>query len=136
METIEICSPQLRASILSHGATLAELHVADRCGVFGDVVLGFASEEGWQCADNPCMGCIIGRVAGRAAPRLMVDGVEYHLPGCDGGGGGIKRSTNLHGGLRMNRSKWTVKLRGSDAVTLENVCFGRDSGFPGEVCRA
>lgn len=136
METIEISSLHLRASILTHGATLAQLHVADRCGVFGDVLLGFATEAGWQCGGNPCMGCTVGRVAGRTAPRLIVDGVEYNLPGCDGGGGGIKEGTNLHGGLRMNRDNWRVKHRGADAVTLETMCIGQESGFPGDACRA
>ena len=131
METVEIRSPQLRATILTHGASLAQLHVADRDGVFGDVVLGFTTEAGWQSAANPCMGCIIGRVAGRTAPRLLVDGVEHLLPGCDGGGGGIKPGTNLHGGLRVNRDMWEIQQREPDAVTLKCVCVGQMSGFPG-----
>jgi aldose 1-epimerase len=131
METVEIRSPQLRATILTHGASLAQLHVADRHGVFGDVVLGFTTQAGWQCAANPCMGCIIGRVAGRTAPRLLVDGVEHLLPGCDGGGGGIKPSTNLHGGLRVNRDTWEIQHREPDAVTLKCICVGQISGFPG-----
>jgi hypothetical protein len=131
MESIAISSPQLRATIITHGASLAQLHAADRCGVFGDVLLGFATEAGWQCAANPCMGCVIGRVAGRTSPRLVVDAVEHVLPGCDGGGGGIKPSTNLHGGLRMNRDNWTVQCRESDAVTLQHVCTSEASCFPG-----
>ena len=131
MEFIEISSPHLRATVLTRGASLAQLHVADRFGVFGDVLLGFATEAGWQSAANPCMGCIIGRTAGRTHPRMVVDGMEHVLPGCDGGGGGIKPSTNLHGGLHMNRENWEVQLRASDSVTLRYVCTSEASGFPG-----
>ena len=133
MEAIEIASPQLHATILTQGASLAQLHVADRWGVFGDVLLGFAAEAGWQCAANPCMGSIVGRVAGRTAPHLVVDEVLHLLPGCDGGGGGIRPSTNLHGGLRMNRDVWTVRHKAADAVTLATVCSGQVSGFPGAL---
>ena len=131
METIEIGTSQLRATILTYGATLAELHAADRSGAFGDVLLGFTTDAGWHCAANPCMGCIIGRVAGRTAPDLMIDGQLHLLPGCDGGGGGIKPSTNLHGGLRLNRANWKVQLRESDAITMQTLCAGEVSGFPG-----
>jgi aldose 1-epimerase len=131
MVRIEIRSSQLRAIILTRGATLAELHASDRSGRCGDVLLGFSTEEGWACAANPCMGCIIGRVAGRTCPDLTVDAVEYKLPGCDGGGGGIRPSTNLHGGLRLSRQEWRVTENSADAVVLQAICIGRDCGFPG-----
>jgi hypothetical protein len=131
MEAIEISSQHVRATILTHGATLARLLVADRAGLFGDVLLGFATDAGWASPTNPCMGCIIGRVAGRTSPRLVVGGSQHALPGCDGGGGGIKQGTNLHGGLRMNRETWKVQHIQPDAVTLQHVCLGKDSGFPG-----
>ena len=75
MEAIEIRSQNLRATILTHGATLARLLVADRSGLFGDVLLGFSTDAGWTSPTNPCMGCILGRVAGRTSPRLVVEGV-------------------------------------------------------------
>ena len=66
---------------------------------------------------------LLGGLQG-APPRLVVEGVEHALPGSDGGGGGIKPSTNLHGGLRMNRDTWKVLHIQPDAVTLQHVCIG------------
>ena len=81
------------ATILPTGATLARF-----CVDGGDSLV--LAMDDWTSDANPCMNCVIGRVAGRAAPTLDVDGRRYELPGCDGGGGGIKPSTCLHGGMR------------------------------------
>ncbi|CAE8600283.1 unnamed protein product [Polarella glacialis] len=121
-----------RATILSYGATLAELHVPDAQGCLGDVDLGFADLEGWTSPENPFMNCIIGRTAGRnAAPGLTVHGVLRRLPGCDGGGGGIKPETNLHGGGVWNRAVWLVRKSDDSSVTLEHTC--PEGPLPGTV---
>ena len=119
----------VRAVILPYGATLAEVHVPDRNGVAGNVVLGM---DDWQSsAKNPCMNCVIGRVAGRTAPSIEIDGVSYELPGCDGGGGGIKATTCLHGGMSWNTATWRVVERGDAFVTLEH--FEAAGPFPGDL---
>ena len=62
-----IRSGALSASVLTLGATLAELMVPDADGHRGDVVLGFTDLEGWASEDNPCFNCIIGRTAGNSS---------------------------------------------------------------------
>ena len=52
----------------------------------------------------PSMNCCVGRTAGRNDPKLTVNGQDWTLTGCDGGGGGIDPSTNLHGGYHKQTS--------------------------------
>lgn len=126
--TIKSESGAIRAVVLPYGATLAEVHVGDRDGVMGDVVLGMAD---WKAADNPCMNCVIGRTAGRSVRELEIDGGTHMLPGSDGGGGGIKPETCLHGGMTWNSRAWTVGERTSHSVTLT---LDDPAGpFPGDV---
>src|SRR5262249_27882635 len=54
------------AKIMTYGATLTELHVPDRDGKLGDVVLGFDSLEGYL-AGHPFFGSTVGRVGNRIA---------------------------------------------------------------------
>ncbi|MBA3480180.1 MAG: galactose-1-epimerase, partial [Pirellulales bacterium] len=70
----------VRVKWVSHGASLAELHVPDRDGKFADVVLGFDDAAGWRSADNQHFGCATGRFANRiAGGKFTLDGREYQL---------------------------------------------------------
>lgn len=125
---ITISSEELRVVVLPFGATLAEVHVGDRDGAMGDVVLGM---KDWKADSNPCMNCVIGRTAGRTASPLEIDGKKHVLPGCDGGGGGVKPETCLHGGMTWNSKAWTVVEQAADRVTLS---LDDPAGpFPGDV---
>lgn len=120
--SIDLVNEHCRARILSLGATIAELHVRDKNGKFGDVLLGFAKDTDYRSDKNPCMNCVIGRTAGRtAAPGITVDDKFYALPGCDGGGGGIKPTTHLHGGMTWNRANWTVVVPSPERTGKGNV---------------
>ena len=48
----------------------------------------------------------------------------YLLNGCDGGGGGIKPETNLHGGLEWNRSVWRILYKDKSCICLSYTCPG------------
>src|SRR4051812_12867718 len=54
------------AKISTRGAVVTELHVLDRTGKSGDVVLGFDSLQGYL-SPNPYFGAVVGRVANRIA---------------------------------------------------------------------
>lgn len=67
------------ARIITLGATVTELHAADRAGTLADVVLGFDSVAEYE-ANPPYIGCVIGRFANRIANgRFSLDGVEYEV---------------------------------------------------------
>ena len=80
--TLSLASKNLSITVLSHGATLASIKHNNV-----DLVL---SLQDWTSPTNPCMNCVIGRIAGRTRSPITIDGLSYDLPGCDGGGGGIK----------------------------------------------
>lgn len=54
------------ARIMTYGAIVTELHVVDRDGKPGDVVLGFDDLKGYL-AGHPYFGAIVGRFANRIA---------------------------------------------------------------------
>jgi aldose 1-epimerase len=115
---------------ITYGATVTELHVPDRAGRLGDVVLGNKSLEEYRSA-AAFMGCAIGRFANRIAKgRFTLDGKTYSLP--------VNNAPNtLHGGpLGFDKVVW--KARGLEASDGPSIEFGHvspdgDQGFPGKL---
>ena len=58
----------MTAKVMTYGAILTELHVPDRHGKMGDVVLGFDNLDAYL-KGHPYFGAIVGRVAKGAATR-------------------------------------------------------------------
>src|SRR5580693_1205838 len=82
----------LAAKITNYGTIITELHVPDRHGKPGDVVLGF-DNLGQYLQKHPYFGCTVGRVANRIGnARFVIDGKTYTLAANDG-------VNHLHGGL-------------------------------------
>lgn len=88
------------AKVISYGASLTELHVPDREGKLGDVVLGFHELEGYL-GRHPHFGCTTGRVANRIARgRFTLDGKTYTLAINNG-------PNHLHGGNQaLDKRVW------------------------------
>src|SRR5260370_17383357 len=78
---------------MTYGATLTELHVPDKDGKMGDVVLGF-DNLGQYVKASPYFGATVGRVANRIARgKFTLDGKESTLAVNNG-------PNSLHGGLK------------------------------------
>ena len=83
----------LVAKITNYGGILTELHVPDRDGKMGDVVLGF-DNLGQYLKGHPFFGATVGRVANRIAKgRFTLDGEDYKLAVNNG-------PNHLHGGIK------------------------------------
>src|SRR6187455_3409835 len=54
------------AKITNYGAIVTELHMPDKAGKMGDIVLGFDKVDDYV-AKSPYFGAIVGRVANRIA---------------------------------------------------------------------
>jgi aldose 1-epimerase len=115
---------------ITYGATVTELHVPDRNGRLGDVVLGYPSLGEYRSSDA-FMGCAIGRFANRIAKgRFTLDGRTYSLP--------VNNPPNtLHGGsVGFGRVVWKARAEetpdGPSAV-FEHVSPDGDQGFPGTL---
>jgi len=121
--------------VTNYGGIITELHVPDRNGEMGDVVLGFDHLAGYLSPEyktnNPYFGAIIGRFCTRIAKgKFTLDGVEYTLSTNDG-------ENHLHGGnTGFNAVVWNAKpVESLDGNTLELTYTSKDmeEGYPGNL---
>ena len=121
--------------ITTYGGTITELHVPDRDGQMGDVVLGFDNLAGYISPEyeksNPNFGAIIGRYGNRIAKgKFSLDGVDYTLAINNG-------ENHLHGGnIGFNRVVWAAKpieSAGGNSLELTYTCKDMEEGYPGNL---
>lgn len=120
------------AEVLNLGGILTSLHVPDRKGASGEILLAPADvptifrKVGW-----PYLNAIIGRVGNRIRDgKFSLDGKHYRLPINDG-------PNSLHGGLiGYDRRIWDVTpLSVADGVAIKLSLVDPDGteGYPGTV---
>lgn len=118
------------AKVTTYGAILTELHVPDRDGKAGDVVLGFDNLEGYL-AGHPFFGATTGRFANRIAKgKFKLDGQEYSLAVNNG-------PNSLHGGVKgFDKQVWKaqdVSNPSGPAVKFTYVSKDGEEGYPGNL---
>ncbi|MGO8675302.1 MAG: aldose epimerase family protein [Limisphaerales bacterium] len=117
----------LVAKITNYGAMVTELHVPDRNGNLGDIVLGFDNLAQYL-KGHPCFGCTVGRVANRIARgRFVLDGKTYTLAINNG-------PNHLHGGIKgFDKVVWqATPLRGA-GVKFAYTSPDGEEGYPGTL---
>lgn len=119
--------------IISRGATIRSIQVADADGNLADVVNGFDDVAGYESDANQYFGCTVGRVCNRiAGARFEIEGESYPLSANDG-------PNTLHGGSQRSLDKviWKGAIDTSDvdtaAVQFEYFSPDGEEGFPGNV---
>ena len=122
--------------VTSYGGSITEIHVPDRKGNFGDVVLGFDNIEGYLNPDNPYFGAIIGRYGNRIGRgKFSLDGTEYTLALNDDLLDFTK--SHLHGGnIGFNRVIWSVKelpSKKNNVLALTYLSKDMEEGYPGNL---
>ena len=120
----------VKAKIMTYGAILTELHVPDRNGRMGDVVLGFDNLEQYVAGD-PYFGAIVGRVANRIAKgRFTLDGKTYKVPVNNG-------PNSLHGGIKgFDKHVWKatpMTATNGSALHLTYLSKDGEEGYPGNL---
>jgi aldose 1-epimerase len=120
----------MKAKIITYGGIITELHVPDREGKLGDVVLGFDDLKSYL-AGHPHFGAITGRVANRIAKgTFTLDGKEYQLAKNNG-------PNTLHGGLKgFDKKVWgATSFMGEHGVGVRLTYTSPDGeeGFPGAL---
>ena len=90
------------AKITNYGAIVTELHMPDKAGKLGDVVLGFDNVDDYV-KKSPYFGSIVGRVANRIAnATFTLDGKQYKL-------NANNAPHHLHGGKKgWDKVIWTA----------------------------
>ncbi|HTI71987.1 MAG TPA: aldose epimerase family protein [Candidatus Limnocylindria bacterium] len=115
----------------NYGLIIAELHVPDRTGKPGNVVLGFDNVERYV-KGHPFFGVIAGRYANRIAKgRFKLDGVEYVLATNNG-------QNHLHGGLAgFDKKLWNILSASAEGgvarVRFSYVSADGEEGYPGDL---
>lgn len=120
----------VQAKVITFGGIVTELHVPDKDGKFGDVVLGFEDLDGYL-KGHPFFGAIVGRVANRIAKgRFTLDGKEYQLATNNG-------PNALHGGkVAFDKKVWKAEgqqTQDGPAVTLTYFSADGEEGYPGNL---
>ncbi|HTF94928.1 MAG TPA: aldose epimerase family protein [Cellvibrio sp.] len=118
------------AKIINFGGIITELHVRDKHGNLGDVVLGFETLEPYL-EKSPYFGALIGRVGNRIAnAQFTLDGVTYQLAANNG-------PNNLHGGVQgFDKKIWNAEPfenTSGPGLILKLLSEDGDQGFPGNL---
>ncbi|MCL4296866.1 MAG: galactose mutarotase [Anaerolineae bacterium] len=120
----------LSTKITNYGGIVMSLHVPDKAGHLGDVVLGFDDVEEYL-KPHPYFGALIGRYGNRIADgKFTLEGKDYILAQNDG-------PNSLHGGLKgFDKVIWDAKpLDTPDGSALELTYLSQDGeeGYPGNL---
>ena len=120
----------LVAKITNYGGIITELHVPDKNGQNGNIVLGFNTLDRYL-AGHPFFGCITGRVANRIAKgKFTLDGKEYTLAVNNG-------PNSLHGGkVGFDKKLWEAAVRKDSegpSLWLRYVSPDGEEGYPGTL---
>jgi aldose 1-epimerase len=120
----------MQLSVMSYGAAIVSLRVADRDGNLDDIVLGFDSLDAY-IRHSHYFGAIVGRYANRIGRgRFELDGTRYQLPVND-------EPHHLHGGTRgFNRVVWECEPFRDDrgeGLGLRHTSPDGDQGYPGTL---
>lgn len=117
-----------KLKVMDYGALMTELHVPDKDGKLGDVVLGFDNLNQYL-AGHPYFGATVGRVANRIAKgKFTLNGKEYKLATNNG-------PNTLHGGLvGFDKVIWQAATS-ADGKSVRFFYTSKDGeeGYPGTL---
>ena len=131
VELYTLTNGNATAKVMTYGALLTELHVPDRDGKSGDVVLGFDNLKGYLDG-HPYFGATVGRVANRVAKgAFTLHGKTYTLAKNNG-------PNSLHGGLKgFDKKVWKAEpgkdSHGNPSVKFSTVSPDGEEGYPGTL---
>lgn len=120
-------SSGMSASVITYGATLAEINVPDENGNFADVLVGFDDIEGFV-ERTDYQGVVVGPYANRiGGSSFSIDGVKYNLTANE------KDVTCLHSNGEFNTAVWDAEIINDNSVKFSYVSPDGVNGFPGEI---
>jgi aldose 1-epimerase len=118
----------LTLRVLTYGGIVQSLEVPDARARVTNVVLGFASLDGYLKASDAYFGGLVGRFADRlAGGRFTLDDKSYAVDVNAAG-------SCLHGGTTgFDKRLWRAEPSGDHELRLSLISADRDQGFPGRL---
>jgi aldose 1-epimerase len=118
----------MTVQLLTYGGIVQSLEVPDARGQVANVVLGFASLQGYLAAPDPYFGALVGRFANRlAGGRFSLDDKSYAVD--------VNAAGNcLHGGKDgFDKLLWHAEPLSDHELRLSLTSPDGDQGFPGRL---
>jgi aldose 1-epimerase len=120
----------LTMKVSNYGTIITELHVPDKAGKLGDIVLGYDTVDEYVKA-TPYFGATVGRIANRIKnAEFKLDGKTYKLAANNG-------PHNLHGGKKgWDKVIWaatTTETPDGPEIRFTYTSKDGEEGFPGTV---
>lgn len=112
--------------VTNYGARLVSLWAPTNDGM-KDIVFGYETINDYLENDSPYFGATIGRYAGRVAPEVEIDGVDYRLSQNSG-------ALHMHGGESgFDKKVWEMVEANDDLVTLFYSAKSGEEGYPADM---
>jgi aldose 1-epimerase len=127
VEIYTLKSPAVEMQVMTYGARVVSLDTKDRNGKMGNVVLGYASFDGYLKDNKTFFGAVPGRYANRIANgKFALEGKTYQVSVNDG-------PNSLHGGkVGFSYLNWSGKEIPS-GVEFTLLSPDGDQGYPGTL---
>ncbi len=122
-----ISNSNMSASVLTYGATLAEIITPDKNGKKTDIIVGFDDIEGFETRTD-YQGVVVGPYANRiGGSSFIIDGVTYNLTANE------KDVTCLHSNGEFNTAIWNADIIDDFSVKFTYTSPDGLNGFPGNI---
>ena len=121
--------------ITDYGCRIVGLHVPDRKGRLGDVIVGYGDISSFETGSERFFGAVIGRYGNRIdGAEFVLDGKTVSLSANEELGG---RPVHIHGGFKgFDRVLWDAETIVEDSragVRFSRVSPDGEEGYPGNL---
>lgn len=118
----------MQVAITNYGGRIVSILVPDKQGNITDVCLGYDKLTGYQQANEPYFGTIVGRYGNRIGKaQFVLDGKTYKLSANDHG-------NTLHGGPKgFHAQVWDAKKLNDYTLELSRISKDGEEGYPGNL---
>lgn len=117
----------IKASVITYGATLAEIFTPDKAGEFKDILVGFDDLDGFVNRTD-YQGVIVGPYANRIGnAKFSIDDNLYTLTANE------KDVTCLHSNGEFNTAVWDAEIIDENSVRFTYSSPDGLNGFPGNI---
>lgn len=118
----------LKADFTNYGQRLIALHVPDKDGKMGDVVLGLPTLDAYINGPKNNFGAVIGRYGNRIAKgKFSIGKTKYKLAKNNG-------ENHLHGGtIGFDAVIWKARQTAANQIEFTRVSPDMEEGYPGNL---